>query len=422
MNGPVRRFLSVLGAILTVASGVRAQVLRHEIAAVNIEVPVRVFQGGAFVDNLTLDDFELFEDGLPQKIEAFYLVKKRIIERQEPGGDAVPATTRHFFLFFQLGDYDAKVGEALGYFVRTVLLPGDNLTIVTPLKTYRMKGELFGLVGREKTYAQVVGLLRRDIQSGYTESRAILGEMTDLARVIASDVRAREITAEGITQALVDPLAAIPAESPYQGVAIEEQLMHYAALLGRLESLRAVDEKRLLAFAADLKALEGQKGVFFFYQREFIPKLDPRIIDMLATKYNQRPDIAQSLDTIFGLERRETSLNVDIVTKAYADASASVHFLYVARPADRFSGVRMEEMSEDIFGPLREMARATGGLAAASANIAAVMRQAVEASENYYLLYYTPAALRADGRFRSLTVKVRGRDFRVTHRQGFVDD
>jgi len=422
MNKPIRRSLLVLGAVLVAASGLRAQVLQHETAAVNIEVPVRVFQAGTFVDNLALSDFELYEDGRPQKIEAFYLVKKRIIERQELARAAAPPTIRHFFLFFELGDYDAKVDEALDYFVKTVLLPGDNLTIVTPLKTYRMKGELFGLVGREKTHAQVMGLLRRDIQSGYAESRAILGEMTDLARVIASDVRARDTGAESGLTALVDPLTAIPAESPYQGVAIEEQLMHYASLLSRLDALRVVDEGRMLAFAASLKALEGQKGVFFFYQREFVPKIDSRIVDMLATKYNQRPDITQSLDTIFGLQKRETSLNVDVVTKAYADASASVHFLYVARPADRFSGVHMEEMSEDIFGPLREMARATGGFAATSANIAAVMRQAVEASENYYLLYYTPTSLRADGRFRNLTVKVRGGDFRVSHRQGFIDD
>jgi len=422
MNKPKSRFFAVLGTVFIAAAGLGAQVLQHETAAVNIEVPVRVFQAGTFVDDLALGDFELFEDGRPQKIEAFYLVKKRIIERQGPARDSVPATTRHFFLFFELGDYDARIDDALDYFVKTVLLPGDNLTIVTPLKTYRMKGELFGLVGREKTYAQVMGLLRRDIQSGYTESRAILGEMTDLARVIASDVRARDVASEGVIQALVDPLTTVPAESPYQGVAIEEQLMHYSALLSRLDSLRVVDEGRLLAFAATLKALEGQKGVFFFYQREFVPKIDSRIVDMLATKYNQRPDITQSLDTIFGLQKRETSLNVDVVTKAYADASAAVHFLYVARPADRFSGVHMEEMSEDIFGPLREMARATGGYAASSANIAAVMRQAVEASENYYLLYYTPTALRADGRFRSLTVKVRGRDLRVSHRQGFIDD
>ena len=127
MNEPIRR-LVLLVAVLAAAAGLQAQVIRHETGVINIEVPVRVFQGGAFVDDLALSDFELYEDGRRQEIEAFYLVKKRIIERQEAAREFSPLTTRHYFIIFELGDYDPKVSEALDYFVKTVLLPGDNLT------------------------------------------------------------------------------------------------------------------------------------------------------------------------------------------------------------------------------------------------------------------------------------------------------
>ncbi len=112
------------------------QDVRHETTAINIEVPVRVFKGGRFVDKLSLEDFELTEDGKPQRIEAFYLVKKTIIERHEEERAFAPRTSRHFFLFFEVGDYDPKIAESLDYFVKTVLLPGDNLTLVTPMKTF----------------------------------------------------------------------------------------------------------------------------------------------------------------------------------------------------------------------------------------------------------------------------------------------
>jgi hypothetical protein len=82
----------------------------------------------------------------------------------------------------------------------------------------------------------------------------------------------------------------------------------------------------------------------------------------------------------------------------------------------------MEEQTEDIFAPFREMARATGGYSASTANIAAAMRAAIEASENYYLLYYTPADYRADGRFRTITVKVKAEGARVSHRLGYIAD
>jgi len=407
-------------AALGIARTVFAQNVQHETTVINIEIPVRVFKSGVFIDNLTLSDFELYEDGIPQTVEAFYLVKKAIIERREAAREFAPRTARHFFLFFELGDYDPKIGQALEFFVKTVLLPGDNLTIVTPMKTYRMKGDLFGLVGREKTYAQVIGILRRDIQIGYAESRGILSEMTDLARVMASDVRARVSAAETVILTETDPSLAAPVESSFQGGTLEEQLMHYATLLDKLASLRAVDQKKLLSFAEYLRDIEGQKSVFFFYQREYVPKIDPGLIEMLSTKYSQRPDIAQTLNTLFGINRREAAIDVDFVKKAYADSSAAIHFLHVTRPPERFEGITMEEHSEDVFGPFLEMARATGGYASSSGNIAAAMKSAVEVSENYYLLYYTPAAFKADNRFHNVTVKVKNGDYRVAHRLGYI--
>ena len=80
----------------------------------------------------------------------------------------------------------------------------------------------------------------------------------------------------------------------------------------------------------------------------------------------------------------------------------------------------MEEQSEDIFAPFREMSRATGGYISSTANIATAMRSAVAAAENYYLLYYTPKDYRADGGFRQITVKVKGGGYRISHRQGYI--
>ncbi len=418
--------LALAAAALSALSGAAGpQDIQHQTSALNVEVPVRVFRGGSFVDDLAREDFEVLEDGRPQRIEAFYLVKRTIIERREESRDFAPRTARHFFLFFELGEYDAKILEALDYFVKTVLLPGDNLTLVTPMKTYRMKGELFDLVGRERTYAQIVGLLRRDIEVGYSESRRVLGEMSDLARIMAAGLRPLEMrlgTETGI-MTLVEPVVSLPVESSYHAATLEEQLMHYQTLLDRLSALRVVDQTKILKFAGHLKGLEGQKGVFFFYQREFVPKLDPQLVDLLAAKYNQRPEVTQSLETIFNIERRDVTVDVGAVTKAYADASAAVHLLHITRPAERPAGIRMEEQTEDVFGPFREMARATGGFADSRANIAAAMRAAVEASENYYLLYYTPESYKADGRFRNITVRVRsGGGAQVLHRLGYFAD
>lgn len=56
---------------------------QHDITVRNITVPVRVFDNGNFVDTLSLEDFEIIENGTVQKPEALYLVRKGNIERKE---------------------------------------------------------------------------------------------------------------------------------------------------------------------------------------------------------------------------------------------------------------------------------------------------------------------------------------------------
>jgi hypothetical protein len=79
----------------------------------------------------------------------------------------------------------------------------------------------------------------------------------------------------------------------------------------------------------------------------------------------------------------------------------------------------MKEHSEDIFGPFLEMADATGGFADSSANPDFLFQAAVKASENYYLLYYSPKGYKSDGSFKNITVRVKDKDYRVTHRVGY---
>jgi|GEM_PF-1555391 len=62
--------LFAAAAVLAAAAAAFGQQLAHEVRVVNIEVPVRVFQGGAFVDSLKIEDFEVFENGVRQAVDA----------------------------------------------------------------------------------------------------------------------------------------------------------------------------------------------------------------------------------------------------------------------------------------------------------------------------------------------------------------
>ena len=417
--------LALLGLTLLPGLAAAGQAIQHEAKAVNVVIPVRVFKGGSFVDSLTIGDFEVTDNGRPQTLEAVYLVKKTNIERREETRTFAPRTARNFFLFFELAEFDPKLLEALDYFVTGVLIPDDELTLVTPMKTYKVKSRIFERANRRKVFEDIVALVRRDVLIGYSESRSIVEEMKSLAQVLASliSARANEVTAASLpTDLISNPAPPILAESTFSATSFEEQLQNYLMLLQKLESLRVVDQSKFVEFARYLKMLNGQKDVFIFYQREFLPRIDPKILNQYFSVYNDRPEIIHTLSNLFELYRRDVTLDVDSLKKAYSDASTAVHFMFISRPPATAEGIVMEEQSEDIFAPFLELARATGGFIGTSANMLTMMKSAVEASENYYLLYYRPAEYVANGKFHDLAVRVKGGGYRVTHRAGYISD
>ncbi len=72
----MKRFVLLISFLLIFGSPFFAQDIQHQVGVVNIEVPVRVFKGSTFIDDLAIDDFEIYEDNILQKIEAVYLIKK----------------------------------------------------------------------------------------------------------------------------------------------------------------------------------------------------------------------------------------------------------------------------------------------------------------------------------------------------------
>ena len=128
----------------------KKQELQHEAEAINIEVPARVFKGDIFINDLTIDDFELYENGKLQKIEALYLVKKDKIMRKEEPKPQKPQTSRYFVLSFVLTEYIPRLNEAINYFFDEVFTADDTLALVTPIKTHYLNPKAYQSLPREK--------------------------------------------------------------------------------------------------------------------------------------------------------------------------------------------------------------------------------------------------------------------------------
>jgi VWFA-related protein len=359
---------------------------QHESVVINIEVPVRVLRKDAFVDGLTLADFEVYENGVRQTVEAVYLIKNKEVLREEraPGtAPPPPPKARNYVLYLDLKEYLPKIGEALDFFFTDVIGQHDTLFVVTPAKTYRFKSEALTLVPRPKIAERLIDKLKTDITLGNSAYRS---RMLDFYKLEDED---------------------FPAEL----ADVKETMLFDVAK--EIRDLTEITEERVMAFADILKSLDGEKHVFLIFQREVLPShvfADDRQAELI----------------------KPVSFDIDKIKRHFSDASITVHCLYITkRPAfatrDLFQrgsvvATQLQDLSSDVYASFREMAAATGGLSESTTNPDFALRQAAEASSNYYLLYYRPVNYRADGRFQTIEVRVKGEGLKVTHRLGYIAD
>ncbi len=371
------------------------QELHHTAGVTNVEVPVRVFDGDRFVDNLALKDFEVFENGKPQKIVALYLIRKTKIQKGEepvapaeaksvPATDVTklsPETVRNFVLIFEVHDPMPKLDEAVDYFFKQVLHKGDRLTVVSPRKTYLFKPEAFDRVSPTEAARQLKSKLRKDIIIGAMEYRSLLQDIKDLDA------------------------------NQDMGGEVKGQL-----IMNDIRQLRdriTVNDEGIRQLAQALKTQEGRKIVFLFYEKEDIV--------IPASKYESSAYDWEA--------QRPIDYNVKDIEKLFADASLTVNFIFLTNSTTSTFDITDQRRSEErsltdlsgsIYGASREMSQASGGTTESSTNALAAFKKTVTASENYYLLYYVPSEYKADGKFKEIKVTVKGKHYHVFNRSGYI--
>jgi VWFA-related protein len=364
---------------------------QFDITVRNVSVPVRVFDGDTFVDDLTIEDFEVLEDGRPQKVMAMYLTRKSEIERME-GRDYMPYSGRFFYFIFQLYENHPRILDALDYFFTHIYVPEDQLVVMTPLKVYELNKDLVANSPKETVVEYIQNTIRKDTLTAAQQYNSL---MKDLIR-----------NAQGISRG--DVTSSLP---------------QYRQNLMKLEQVTAQDERRLVGFASQLKRLDGQKNVFYFCQSEYRPKLRPLTLSNLLEQNQGTPNIYGELQELFTFYTKESNLDVERITQIFADSSILFNFIYInRRPEGGGGSIQMEEQSEDVFEAFSKIAESTGGAVENSQNPAAALEKSAALSESYYLLYYSPENYKKDGEYKGITVKVKGREYKIFHRLGYIAD
>ena len=376
---------------------------KHEVTVTNIAVPLTVFEGNQFVSSLSLEDLELTEEGVPQKVLALYLINPTGVEKKGSEQDFNLSLRRNYFLLFQITEYNPKLAEAIDFLFQQAIRPGDNVIIQTPRQNYALSAQALASKPRNVLAEEMNNLLKKDVKIGTGQYNSLLNDLKRMAREIS-----------GLGHMEVEESDSITASS-----GLEFMLQRYKETVSQMEQQRLIDEKKILGFAGQLRNIEGQKNVFFVYQREFRPEIQQSVVNRMVASYQDRPDILASIQELFMLYSRDVSLNPDRIKKAFSDAGISLYFIFMNKEPQNAAGITMQEQSEDVFNVFSQVAQATGGTVDTSQNPAAGFQHALERSKNYYLLYYSPENYKKDGQFKNITVRVKNPDYTVLHRMGY---
>ena len=397
-------FPAVLAMVgVMIPAGAPAQ----EAKPATVSLAVRVFDGARFVDDLKTGDFELVDDGVPQNIEALYLVKRNAVVRREGEVDFAPDLSRRFHFLFQIFEYQPKLIETIKTLFREELLPGDTLEIQTPVRNYKLNAQAFAQKPKDVLAEEMTSIVKKDIVQGGQAYNSLLSDLKKLVRAVGGSSESLSTLEHDEVESLSD-------------TGLSLLLQHYRETIQKMDALRRIDGGKIAGYARALKSQPGQKFVFFIYQREYRPEIDPMALNSLVSNNQDNPQVLGDVNDLFQNFQKNLIIDIPRIREFFSDSAANFNLLFINKAPEHISRIIMREQSEDIFQAFARVAEASGGLVDTSQNPAQGVRNIMKSAENYYLLYYTPQPPTSINSFRPLKVRVKGGDYKIVHRIGYL--
>ena len=413
----LRRGLVVLGIASCVAVVLAARqdpappqrppVFRGAANLVYVDVYPR--RSGQFLDGLTATDFQVFEDGKPQKVEIFELIR---FPRSIPGqilrdptsqeeGDQLAADPRHRVFVIYLDIYHVEVrgsylsGPSIVEFLRGVIGPADLFTVLTPLQYV----------------------------SGFVFSRRV--------ETLESEVRDNVYWG----QQRPGMMAHTPGEEFLQTCLPRSTDPKYRQDFGDL-LVRLYREDLLMTSLENLVrrlgALKDERKNVLFFSQGWVPQ-GPRP-ELIKDINNLFPRVGVGPDGRLGIGNRTSASDVpacdrEVMRLSSIDFRRRFEDLLMDASRANVSFYPVDVGGESRYGSggpietLRMLAAATDGRAVLQLynnDLMPGLRQIADDLSAYYLLGYYSTNTAQDGRFRKIEVKIPQPDVSLTARRGYL--
>jgi VWFA-related protein len=360
-----------------------------------VEVDTRVLdRDGKFVASLKAEDFQVFEDGKPQKVSAFSLVNIPLERVERP--------------LFAKKPIEADVRTNLqGADGRIYVIVLDDLH-TAPLRSQRIRAAarqfIERYVGANDLAAVIHTSGRSDAAQEFTTSQARLLRAVD-------KFMGRKLNSSTLNQ--IDDVmrrAGTPAASD-PSTDLDDKERGYNAR-GTLDSIR-----NLANYLGNIRG--RRKAVVLFGEG-----IDYNINEVMSDRFTEAQTV---MDATQEMIAAATRANVAIYAVdprglgAEFDEMASIQSF----PDDTSLGLGMSSIFNEVRlsqDSLRVMGEETGGFAVVNKNdFATAFQRIVDDNSSYYVMGYYSANDKRDGRFRKIEVRLRDKPgYVVRARKGYV--
>jgi VWFA-related protein len=353
-----------------------------------VEVDARVIDAqGRFVATLAPTDFQIFEDGQPQKVSVFSVVNLPVERAERPLFANRPIEP----------DVQTNLSALTG---RVYLIVLDDLH-TTPLLSTRTRNAARQFVERYMGSNDVAAVVttsgRADAAQEFTSNPRLLLAAIDkfMGRKL------RSATLNKLDQSAM----ALPGEAPTDLDAAERghnarnTLDALGNLARALENIRG-RRKALVYFS---------EGVDYDINDPFNNRDATAVMDAsrAAIAAATRANVA-----FYGIDVRGLGAGFDTLSEV------------ASFPSDQTTGLNSSALfNETRLGQdsLRVLSEETGGFAVVNTNdVPGAFQRLVEENSSYYVLGYYPTNDRRDGRFRKIEVRVDKPGLTVRARRGYV--
>lgn len=403
---------SVLGAVLSagvLGAGVLGaqQAPTFTASAQIVEVDVRAFdRSGRFVEDLTIDDFEVLEGGKSHTVRALYFVGPAsadsptappLVTSRGPGaGMSVPSpAARQTWIFvFDINHLSPGAGfdrakQAVATFLKERFRDGD---VGGVMAGGRMVNNRLTSVRAELEAAAAGVKPNNDNRSRLMELTREWPRIRDASEALAVAAESREALQRAVTRACSEDQSACQMA---EGV-VREKTRRFRTELHRsaLETLNAMN-----ALASGLSRIPGPKTIVF-------------LSDGLVTQ-----EVESSLQGVVGQTTRAGARIYAIDVRGLnRGTNASIGDQMLADSAT--GGPARFDISEDAPNSLSVD---TGGFFIRNQNnIGQALASIADDANRYYVIGYQPDNLTLDGQFRSIEVRVKRAGVNIRARRGYL--